>query len=83
VLELDESLIETLPLDGLEVPRIHVYGPPPFSQALLGQQQYNYERSFPVKGHGAKLPAFLREQMNAGKTPLILEREDRFYVYLA
>ena len=83
MLELDETLLETLPLDGMEVPRIHVYGPPPFTQAMLNGQEYHYERSFPVKGHGAKLPTFLREQMDAGKTPLILERENRFLVYLS
>jgi hypothetical protein len=83
VLELDESLLDMLPLDGLEVPRIHLYGPPPFTQATLGEKQYSYERSFPVRGHGAKLPAFLREQIASGKTPLILEREERFYVYLS
>jgi hypothetical protein len=82
VLELDESLLEPLALDGLEVPRIRVYGAPPYSQAKLGEREYRYERSFPVKGHGAKLPNFIREQMATGKTPLVLEREDRFYIYL-
>jgi hypothetical protein len=82
VLELDETLLETLPLDGMELPRIRLHGPPPFSQARLGDREYRYERSFPVKGHGANLPNFIREQLEAGKTPLLLEREDRFYVYL-
>jgi hypothetical protein len=82
VLELDELELEPLPLDGLEVPRIHFHGPPPFTQAKLGDREYQYERSFPVKGHGANLPNFIREQMAAGKTPLILERENRFYIYL-
>jgi hypothetical protein len=83
VLELDELELEPLPLDGMEVPRIRVYGPPPFSQARLGEQEYRYERSFPVKGHGANLPNFIREQTSAGKIPLVLEREDRFYIYLS
>jgi hypothetical protein len=82
VLELDETQLDTLPLDGLEVPRIRLYGPPPYSEAKLGETAYRYEKSFPVKGHGAKLPNFIREQMAAGKTPLILERDTRFYVYL-
>jgi hypothetical protein len=83
VLELDELELEPLPLDGMEVARIRVYGPPPFSQAKLGEQEYRYERSFPVKGHGANLPNFIREQMAEGKTPLVLERENRFYIYLS
>jgi hypothetical protein len=83
VLELDELEIEPLPLDGMEVARIRVHGPPPFSQTKLGEQEYRYERSFPVKGHGASLPNFIREQVAEGKTPLVLERENRFYVYLS
>ena len=82
MLELDETQLEPLPLDGMEVPRIRFYGPPPYTEATLGGREYRYERSFPVKGHGANLPDFIREQMNAGKTPLILERANRFYVYL-
>jgi hypothetical protein len=82
VLELDESQLELLPLDGLEVPRIRLHGSAPFTLARLGEQEYQYERSFPVKGHGAKLPNFIREQMAAGKTPLVIERDTRFYIYL-
>jgi hypothetical protein len=36
-----------------------------------------------VKGHGANLPDFLRDRMAAGKKPLLIERTDRFYVYLS
>lgn len=82
MLELDETQLESLPLDGMEVPRIRLYGPPPYTEATLGGREYRYERSFPVKGHGANLPNFIREQVDAGKTPLILERANRFYVYL-
>lgn len=83
MLELDELELEPLPLDGMEVPRIRVHGPPPYTQAKLGEREYRYERSFPVKGHGAELPNFIREQLDAGKTPLVLERENRFYIYLS
>jgi hypothetical protein len=82
VLELDESELEPLALDGLEVARIRVGGPPPYSAVKLGGQEYQYERSFPVKGYGATLPRALREHLAAGKTPLLLERPDRFYLYL-
>ena len=82
MLELDETQLDTLALDGMEVPRIRLHGPPPYTEAMLGDTEYRYEKSFPVKGHGAELPNFIREQMAAGKTPLILERETRFYVYL-
>jgi hypothetical protein len=84
LLELDESEIEPLVLDGLEVARIRLTGgPPPYSAATLGGREYRYERSFPVKGYGAALPTFLRERLAEGKTPLLIERPDRFYVYLS
>jgi hypothetical protein len=82
VLELDEGDLEPLALEGMEVPRIRLHGPPPYTQARLGGREYRYERSFPVKGHGANLPDFIRAQLDAGKTPLVIERETRFYVYL-
>lgn len=82
MLILDESTLEPLPLDGLEVPCIRLFGPPPYTEAKLGKQEYRYERSYPVQGHSANLPNFIREQIAAGKSPLLIEREDRFYVYL-
>lgn len=83
MLELDEAMLEPLALDGMEVPRIRLLrAPPPHTQAKLGDLVYHYERSFPVRGYGANLPRFIREQMQEGKSPLLLERENRLYLYL-
>jgi len=83
LLELDDSNLEPLPLDGMEVARVLIHeGGPPHSQVRFNGREYRYARSFPIKGHGASLPRFIREQLGAGKTPLVLERPDRFYVYL-
>ena len=38
---------------------------------------------YPIKGFSAVMPKYLREQLAAGKVPLIIERPDRFYVYFA
>lgn len=82
-MEINESQLDPLPLDGLEVPRLRLHaGPPPASAIKFGAHEYHYDRSYPIKGHGANLPRYLREQMNAGKKPLVVERVDRFYVYL-
>lgn len=83
ILELQDVDLEPLALDGMEVPRIRLYGPPPFSTLLFGGAEYHYERSYPVKGYGANLPNFLRERLQEGKKPLLIERTDRFYVYLS
>ena len=84
ILELDDVDLEPLVLDGMEVARIrHHDDVPPYTTLRFDGQEYQYERSFPIKGHGANLPNFLRERMAAGKKPLLIERVDRFYVYLA
>jgi hypothetical protein len=48
----------------------------------VGDQAYEYEKSYPIKGHSATLPRFVREQMGAGRKPLLIERPTRYLVYL-
>jgi hypothetical protein len=82
----DESELEPLPLDDdLEIPRIRLTmgQPPPYHELKVGNQAYRYERSYPIKGHGATLPKFVREQLVAGKQTLVVERRERFLVYLS
>ncbi|HLG10311.1 MAG TPA: hypothetical protein VI876_01020 [Dehalococcoidia bacterium] len=83
ILELEDVDLEPLSLDGMDVARVHYHGPPPFTALKFDGREYQYERSFPVKGHGASLPNFLRDRMAEGKKPLLVERTDRFYVYLS
>ena len=54
----------------------------PFFQVKVGEQAYQYEKSYPIKGHSATLPKYAREVMAAGRKPLIIERPTRFLVYL-
>jgi len=84
VLELDDDQLEPYALDGATVPRVRLTrdGPPPVD-VRVGTRAYRYDRSFPLKGHGAVLPRYLLEQLAAGKQALLIERSDRFYVYLA
>jgi hypothetical protein len=83
MMEFEDTELEELPLDGdLTVPRIRMttYGLPDI-EIMLGDQHYQYERSYPIKGHMATLPKAVREGLGAGKKPLIIERSDRFYLY--
>ena len=82
--EFDESQIEPLPIDGIEVPliRLTLEDRPPYHQVKVGDQCYQYEKSYPIKGHGATLPRFVREQMDAGRRTLLIERPTRYLVYL-
>ena len=81
--EFEEHDLEPFPMDGLVVPEIRLtMGQPiPKVEIRVGDQTYRYERSVPIKGHSAVLPKYLREQMAAGKSVLLIERPDRLYVY--
>ena len=83
--EYDDSELEVFAADGLRVPVIHMTtaGGPPSADIKVGGQGYQYDRSYPIKGHSATLPKYLIEQVAAGKQPLLIERPDRFYVYIA
>jgi hypothetical protein len=84
VLEFDDAELEPFPADGLLVPLIRMTtGGPPSISVKVADQSYNYDRSYPIKGHSAVMPGYLKEQVAAGKRPLLIERPDRFYVYFA
>ena len=82
--EFSEDQLEPLAVDGLEIPRIRLTlgEPTPYHQVKVGDQAYQYEKSYPIKGHSATLPRYVREQMAAGRKPLLIERSSRFLVYL-
>lgn len=83
--EFDEDQLEPLTLDdGTTVPcvRLTLEDEPPFYQVKLGEQTYQYEKSYPIKGHGATLPKFVREQAESGRETLLIERPTRYLVYL-
>jgi hypothetical protein len=84
VIEFEEDLLEPLPIDGLLLPRIRLTlgEDVPYFQVKVGDQAYQYEKSYPIKGHSATLPKFAREALAAGRKPLIIERPTRFLVYL-
>lgn len=83
--DFEESQLEPFFTDEFTVPLIRIVTEtePPSSEIKVGGQGYQYDRSYPIKGHSAVMPGYLRAQMDAGKKPLILERETRFYVYFA
>ncbi len=82
--ELDEDRLEPMPLDGITVPMIRMVQEdrPPYFEVKVGDQGYRYERSYPLKGFSALMPNFIKEQLAAGKKPLIIERPQRYLVYL-
>ena len=83
MIEIGESEVESFAAEAVEVPRIKLPSGWPRAEIMVAGRAYAYERSYPVKGHSAVMPRYLSEQVEAGKEPLIVERGDRFYVYLA
>lgn len=82
--EFEEDQLDPLAVDGLMVPRVRLTlgEPVPFHQVKVGEKAYEYEKSYPIKGHSATLPKFVKEQLAAGRETLIIERETRYLVYL-
>ena len=82
-MEFETSDLDVFVIDGMNVPEIRqtTGEPAPKIEIKVGEQSYHYDRSVPIKGHSAHLPKYLREQMAAGKHPLLIERPDRLYVY--
>ncbi len=56
--------------------------PPPY-YVDVGDRRFVFSSStFQVKGHGPLLPGQLREHEAEGRLPLLVERDDRYYLYL-
>ena len=49
----------------------------------VGETEYTYDRSYPIKGHSAVMPGAIAELQAQGRQVLVAERSDRYYVYLA
>ena len=83
-MEIDASLVGTLGLAGFEVPYVDLEALPEVrSRLLVAGTEYTYERTFPIKGHSAIMPAAIEELQAEGKRILVAERDERYYVYLA
>jgi hypothetical protein len=82
VIEFANDDLETFPVDGLMVPLVRMTsGPIPTVQVRVDGRDYQYDRSYPIKGYAAIMPSYLKEQVAGGKRALLIERPDRFYLY--
>lgn len=82
--EYNDTLLEPFAVDGIAVPLLRLNDIDlPSVSVRVGDTDYMYERSVPIKGHGAILPAYLANLLSEGKKPLLVERIERYYVYLA
>ena len=83
-LDIDPSRIGRLQLEGFEVPYVHLEGEPlVHSRLRVGETEYVYDRSYPIKGHSAVMPGPIGDLLAEGRQVLVAERHERYYVYLA
>jgi hypothetical protein len=83
-LEIDPSLIGTLELAGFEVPYVDLEDELFVHTRLrVGDTEYTYERSYPIKGHSAVMPGAIAELQAQGRRVLVAERNERYLVYVA
>jgi hypothetical protein len=69
--------VDTFVLDLNELP-----GPPPYFIVVDGRRFALQRETFLVRGHGATLPQWLREQEVEGRLVLLAERDERYLVYV-
>jgi hypothetical protein len=82
--EYEDTELEPITVDGVVVPVLRLNDIDlPAVELRVGGTEYLYDRSVPIKGHGAILPRYLADVITNGKKPLLVERIERYYVYLA
>lgn len=83
-IEIDASLLGRLELSGFDVPYIDLEGWPSIhSRLVVNGTEYAFSGSFPVKGHSAVMPGAVAELQAQGKQILVVERDERYCVYVA
>ncbi len=82
-LELDPNQLGTLELDGTWVPYVDLHDETFIpTRIAIGKDEYAFNSSQIIRGHGATLPGKIRELRADGKKPIIVERDDRYYVFV-
>ena len=77
--------LDLLTDEGLEVfvlPLNERAAPPPYYVTAAGRRFHYGGETFLVQGRGAELPRFLAERDEEGVLVLLVERADRYLVYL-
>ncbi|MDP2949843.1 MAG: hypothetical protein Q8P22_09940 [Chloroflexota bacterium] len=79
--ELDPALLETLYVDGVEMPFVE-FGPvEPVLRLRLEGEEYDFQRSYPRKGFSAILGKDARELLKDGRKLLVARFGERLYLF--
>ena len=80
--ELDLALLETLYVDGVEIPFMD-FGPvEPVLRLRLQGEEYAFSRSYPRRGFGAVLGKDVRPLLREGKMFFVGRFGDRHYLFV-
>ena len=83
-LEVGSPRIGTLELEALAVPYVDLEDEALVPSKLrIGDVDYAYDRSYPIKGHSAIMPGAVSELIAQGRKVLVAERGERYYLYLS
>ena len=83
-LEVDPNDLGTLDIEAdVWVPYLDLHDARMVPTRLkLGEREYVWNSSMLLKGWGALMPDKIRELRSAGHEPLVVERGDRYYIYV-
>lgn len=82
-MEIDPTRLGTLELDGAWIPYVDLYDAEFLPTRIkVGADDYAFRQSIIIKGHGAVLPQAISALRAEGKRPVIVERSDRYYVFV-
>jgi hypothetical protein len=80
--ELEPDLLETLYVDGVELPFMDFGPAEPRLRLRLEGEEYAFSRSYPRRGFGAVLGKDVRQLLDEGKRLLVARFGDRHYLFL-
>ncbi|MBF6601069.1 MAG: hypothetical protein IVW36_11220 [Dehalococcoidia bacterium] len=82
-MELDARELGTLELDGNWVPYLDLTGEGFLpTHVTMADRDYAFKESFIIRGHSATMPQAIRGLRADGKRPLVIQRDDRYYVFV-
>ncbi len=82
-MEIDPAQLGTLDLDDMWVPYLDMHDADFIpSEVKMVNDEYAFKQSFNIFGHGAVMPQAIRQFRAEGKKPIVIERDNRYYVYV-
>lgn len=83
-MQIDGSSLGTLELAAFKVPYANLSDrPSAHTRIRVDTVEYTYDQSYPILGHSAVMPDAVAGLLEEGRNVLVIERNRRYYVYLA